>query len=213
MLTPSRWSTKHPLHLTSAPAPGPSSPTPSSSPYNPSSPNLSSSPSLSSGSHNPEPANDITTAMADSIIAAPSLQPSFSVALAMLLYNVCYLAFTQSVDVGLSGAGDVLSNLWAVCCSSELGKRSHSSYPLLPPPTPPNFALDFQQLLQATTAPASRTKVRPIAAPTSSRRASSSHGSGKAERERERLKKERERERILEEEEWDLVEDEGVGMM
>ncbi|KAF8637184.1 hypothetical protein AX17_002981 [Amanita inopinata Kibby_2008] len=37
---------------------------------------------------------------------------SFMTALAMLIYNVTYLAFTQSVDIPLSQAGDVLSNLW-----------------------------------------------------------------------------------------------------
>ncbi len=47
---------------------------------------------------------------------------SFMTALAMLIYNVTYLAFTQSVDIPLSQAGDVLSNLWRVCCSTELGK-------------------------------------------------------------------------------------------
>lgn len=47
---------------------------------------------------------------------------SFMTALAMLIYNVTYLAFTQNVDIQLSHAGDVLSNLWRVCCSIELGK-------------------------------------------------------------------------------------------
>lgn len=47
---------------------------------------------------------------------------SFTTAFAMLLYNVCYLAYTQSVDIPLSQAGDVLSNLWAVCCSNDLGR-------------------------------------------------------------------------------------------
>ena len=51
-----------------------------------------------------------------------SLNESFTTAFAMLLYNVCYLAYTQSVDIPLSQAGDVLSNLWAVCCSSDLGR-------------------------------------------------------------------------------------------
>jgi hypothetical protein len=49
-------------------------------------------------------------------------QASFSTALAMLLYDVSYLAYTQNVEVPLSQAGDVLSNLWMVCCSSELGR-------------------------------------------------------------------------------------------
>lgn len=49
-------------------------------------------------------------------------QASFTTAFAMLLYNVCYLAHTQGVEIPLSQAGDALSNLWAVCCSSELGR-------------------------------------------------------------------------------------------
>ena len=52
---------------------------------------------------------------------APS-STSFTTAYAMLLYDVCYLAHTQAVEVPLSQAGDVLSNLWLVCCSSELGR-------------------------------------------------------------------------------------------
>jgi hypothetical protein len=47
---------------------------------------------------------------------------SFTTAFAMLLYNVTYLAHTQSVEVPLSQAGEVLSNLWAVCCSPDLGR-------------------------------------------------------------------------------------------
>lgn len=47
---------------------------------------------------------------------------SFTTALAMLLYDVCYLAHTQSVEVPLAQAGEVLGNLWAVCCSPELGR-------------------------------------------------------------------------------------------
>lgn len=43
----------------------------------------------------------------------------------MLLYNVCYLAYTQAVEIPLSQAGDVLSNLWSVCCSTELGRSVH----------------------------------------------------------------------------------------
>ncbi|TFK66602.1 hypothetical protein BDN72DRAFT_823190 [Pluteus cervinus] len=87
----------------------------------------------------------------------PQPQASFTTALAMLLYNVCYLAYTQNVDIQLSQAGDILSNLWSVCCSSELGRHSHETTPYLSPPTPVTFGLDFAQLLQATTSnPASR---------------------------------------------------------
>jgi hypothetical protein len=46
----------------------------------------------------------------------------------MLLYNVCYLAYTQSVDIPLSQAGDILSNLWAVCCSNDLGRSVHVAH-------------------------------------------------------------------------------------
>ena len=78
----------------------------------------------------------------------------------MLLYNVCYLAHTQAVAVPLAHAGDVLGNLWAVCCSPELGRRAHATRPLLPPPTPPSFPLDFSQLLQATAATPARVRAR-----------------------------------------------------
>ncbi|KAI0058508.1 hypothetical protein BV25DRAFT_1840905 [Artomyces pyxidatus] len=119
----------------------------------------------------------------------PAVQSSFTTAYAMLLYDVCYLAHTQSVEIPLSQAGDVLSNLWAVCCSAELGRRSHQTHPLLPPPTPPSFPLDFAQLLQATAATPS-TRARPSRPKT--RRVS--HSS-------------RSTDKIPEEEEWDLVDD------
>ncbi|KAK0227430.1 UV radiation resistance protein/autophagy-related protein 14 [Armillaria nabsnona] len=126
-----KWHTKHPLHLSSATL---STTTPTSTKNMP----------ITSESYlepDPEP------------------QASFTTALAMLLYNVSYLAYTQNVDVPLNQAGDVLSNLWSVCCSSDLGKRSHETNPFLPPPTPAGFGLDFMQLLQATTSnPASRVR-------------------------------------------------------
>jgi len=113
-----------------------------------------------------------TTTLAGSTIASvppTSTESNFIIAFAMLLYNVSYLAFTQNVEVPLNGVGFVLSNLWMVCCSSELGRCvapfvvlrcrclslhrwSHETFPLLPPPTPPSFPLDFQQLLQTITA-------------------------------------------------------------
>jgi len=85
---------------------------------------------------------------------------SFTTALAMLLYDVCYLAHTQAVEVPLAQAGEALSNLWAVCCSPELGRKSHATHPLLPPPTPVSFPLDFAQLLQATAANPTRARAR-----------------------------------------------------
>ncbi|KAH7912772.1 UV radiation resistance protein and autophagy-related subunit 14-domain-containing protein [Hygrophoropsis aurantiaca] len=163
-----KWTTKHPLHLsasTSSSSSSPTSPTtalpppilPSESYYEPyadadadadptTSPTTVPTTSSKSKSSSTSATRNTTTA-------------SFTTAFAMLLYNVCYLAHTQSVDVPLSQAGDALSNLWAVCCSPELGRRSHRTTPLLPPPTPATFSLDFAQLLQATTAnPSSRAR-------------------------------------------------------
>ncbi|KAI0349947.1 hypothetical protein OH77DRAFT_1414011, partial [Trametes cingulata] len=91
---------------------------------------------------------------------APSPGSAFTTTLAMLIYDVCYLAHTQAVDVPVAHAGDVLGNLWAVCCLPELGCRSHATRPLLPPPIPPTFPLDFSQLLQATAAMYARVHAR-----------------------------------------------------
>ncbi|KAG6916523.1 hypothetical protein DXG01_006464 [Tephrocybe rancida] len=157
-----KWYLRHPLHLSSA-APAPASPV--------------------------VPKEALPQPIADSYIEQdPQPQSSFTTALAMLLYNVCYLAYTQHVDVPLAQAGDVLSNLWSVCCSADLGRKSHETVPQLPAPTPPAFGLDFAQLLQATTAhPASRIRPR------------SSKAQGRKNRKDES--------RIIEEEDgWDLVE-------
>jgi hypothetical protein len=91
--TKHRWYSKHPLHLSSS--------------------------GTSSG---PSPSTQNPQVVSDSFIEVDSSQSSFTTAFAMLLYNVCYLAHTQSVDIPLSQAGDVLSNLWAVCCSPDLGR-------------------------------------------------------------------------------------------
>ncbi|KAG2357643.1 UV radiation resistance protein and autophagy-related subunit 14-domain-containing protein [Suillus spraguei] len=139
-----KWTSKHPLHLTSNPSSTPSSP--------------SSSPSRT-------PSASLADSEASEQTPAHGQNQSFTTGLAMLLYNVCYLAHSQ--------AGDALSNLWAVCCSgrawavSLLGlipasPRSHSTTPLLLPPTPPSFTLDFAQVLQATAAsPARAARIRP----------------------------------------------------
>ncbi|KAK1220766.1 hypothetical protein PQX77_016442 [Marasmius sp. AFHP31] len=143
-----KWNVKQPLHLSA----------------NPQTTSLPPSPSASSDAR----------LMSDSyILPSPEPQQTFTTAFAMLLYNVCYLAYTQSVDVPLAHAGDVLSNLWNVCCSAELGRyvrslflgiltisikarcydrRSHETQPMLAAPTPPGFQLDFAQLMQAMTA-------------------------------------------------------------
>lgn len=122
------WSTKHPLHVSAAPvsSPGQSPPNspiskvahPGSQQRSVSSPALLTNGKLSQQSpsldeSHVEEANPASTSASGS---------SFTTALAMLLYNVCYLAHTQNVEVPLAQAGEVLSNLWAVCCSPDLGK-------------------------------------------------------------------------------------------
>ena len=62
-----------------------------------------------------------TTDSISSIGLSESGSSSFTVGLAMLLYNVAYLAHTQGITVPLSSAGDTLRNLWAICSSAELG--------------------------------------------------------------------------------------------
>lgn len=96
-----RWTTKHPLHLTA-------SSSSSSSPSSPLTPLPTSAP--------------LTTASSVTLAPPTESKASFTTAFAMLLYNVCYLAHTQSVEIPLSQAGDALGNLWAVCCSGELGR-------------------------------------------------------------------------------------------
>jgi hypothetical protein len=103
-LSTHRWTAKHPMHLTSKP-----SSTLSSTPSPPSSP-PSCAPASLADSEFPERA------------PAHAQNQSFTTGLAMLLYNVCYLAHTQGVEIPLSQAGDALGNLWAVCCSGELGR-------------------------------------------------------------------------------------------
>lgn len=189
----SRWTSKHPLHLSAA------SPTNSSNQI----PTSNNSPAQmqSSVSISPESPTDANLSSSRMSLASPNSPPtsyrspsdstheSFTTAFAMLLYNVCYLAYTQCVEISLSQAGDALSNLWAICCSNDLGRRSHVTASL-PPPTPSTFGLDFQQLLQATTA--SPTRVRPL------KSSSSKHH-----------RKRRENSTIAEEDEegWDLMND------
>ncbi|KAF8429422.1 UV radiation resistance protein and autophagy-related subunit 14-domain-containing protein [Boletus edulis BED1] len=166
-----KWTTKHPLHLTAS----------SSSTSSPSSP-----PTPLPTSTSPVP----TTASLTTLAPPTESKESFTTAFAMLLYNVCYLAHTQSVEIPLSQAGDALGNLWVVCCSGELGRRSHETTPGLPPPTPPSFPLDFAQVLQATTASPAR----------------KDHGFTPGLRSSTR----RRPERIAEEEGWEVVEDDGA---
>ena len=116
----------------------------------------------------------------------------------MLLYDVCYLAYTQTVEIPLAQAGEVLGNLWAVCCSPELGRRSHATHPRIPYPTPPGFPLDFAQLLQATTANPSRANARVRGLSGTGGRSKREEGKRKGDR---RMKEDV----IVEEDGWDLV--------
>ncbi|KAF8836043.1 hypothetical protein BDN67DRAFT_974655 [Paxillus ammoniavirescens] len=181
-----KWTTRHPLHLLSS----------SSSSSSPSSPTAPLPPSTS-------PAMSTSTAT-----LAPPTEPqaSFTTAFAMLLYNVCYLAHTQSVEIPLSQAGDALGNLWAVCCSGELGRRSHETTPLLLPPTPPAFHLDFAQLLQATTAsPTGRGRRRAVGGAARGADGGDSSSSVRSPRRHERFGPEK----IVEEDGWEVVEEDG----
>ncbi|KZT07897.1 uncharacterized protein LAESUDRAFT_742662 [Laetiporus sulphureus 93-53] len=160
-----RYSSKYALHVSASSQPNGGA---SSSPSRPSVHSRSASTSAVPGATSlltRSRSSTLASSMADSQLEEPpsttsSHGSSFTTALAMLLYNVCYLAHTQVVEIPLAQAGEVLGNLWAVCCSPELGKKSHATRPLLPPPTPPSFPLDFAQLLQATAANPSRPRAR-----------------------------------------------------
>lgn len=92
---PARWFQKHPLHLSA---------------------------SSSALTYPVSPSEPLPMSESYILPAEAAQSSSFTTAFAMLLYNVTYLAHTQSVEVPLSQAGEVLSNLWAVCCSPDLGR-------------------------------------------------------------------------------------------
>lgn len=125
-----RWSAKQPLHVSAASPPSPSSTNaPSSSPSHPSSHSRSVSTPFAPSSLPPaRTRSEISASLADSqideqVTTTGSLHgSSFTTALAMLVYDVCYLAYSQAVEVPLAQAGELLGNLWAVCCSPELGR-------------------------------------------------------------------------------------------
>ncbi|KAF8576885.1 hypothetical protein K439DRAFT_1640144 [Ramaria rubella] len=128
-----KWTTKQPLHILP-----------------------STSPSSSS-------ARDRTTSKPVASTSSSSQTPSFTTALTMLLYNTIWLCHTQSLQIPLSQSGDVLRNLWELCCTLELGRRSHQTGVgvALEQPTPPTFTVEFSQLLQVTSAgPGQRKKRR-----------------------------------------------------
>lgn len=191
-----RYTTPQPLHLSSAP---PTSPQPSQSTFPP------------------------AISMSESFIehSPPSGTPkhSFSLALSMLIYNVTYVAYTQGLTVPLSQAGDILSTLWCIACSGNCGARSHSTgsayltslsnnssaHPplqlksLLAEPTPPEFGVDFGKVVMAMSTNPSRTgRVANFSRTT---RTISSGARPKT------------REEKIDEEGWDLVEDDSFGSL
>lgn len=134
-----KWTEGNPLHL---PLSQPPNAQPSSNPSSPpSSPRRSLSSSImlpnplgmrhsqsTSVDANPRtrpiPINNDSASYLESIQQdAEAEQPaSFTTALSMLLFDVAYLAWTQGVEIPLAQTGEILRNLWAICCSAELGK-------------------------------------------------------------------------------------------
>jgi hypothetical protein len=62
-----------------------------------------------------------------SSITAASID-GFSIAYSMLAYNVCYLAYTQTISIPQSQAGNILANLWTLCSDDKtIGRFSHQT--------------------------------------------------------------------------------------
>ncbi|KAJ4496666.1 UV radiation resistance protein/autophagy-related protein 14 [Lentinula lateritia] len=113
-----RWHQKHPLHVSaSSPA---SAPTPtSSSPFT----SIALPESTSSSSSDTDPA----------ITQNQLITSSFTTGIAMLLYNVAYLAYTQhGVNIPLNqvASGELLGNLWGICFGFSNGSGILGRYVL-----------------------------------------------------------------------------------
>ncbi|KAE9399840.1 hypothetical protein BT96DRAFT_1019298 [Gymnopus androsaceus JB14] len=154
-----KWHHTHPLHVSASTTSAQSAP---SSPFT-----SITLPGLASPSRSDAGSSSASITESDSTILKKSptnpastatiqSTPSFATGIAMLLYNVAYLAYTQHVNIPLHqvAAGDVLGNLWTTFTRNHLIPHS-SSFPLahLPPPTPHGFRLEFGQLLQAASRP------------------------------------------------------------
>jgi hypothetical protein len=60
--------------------------------------------------------------------SSTSATEKFSIAYSMLAYNICYLAYTQTISIPLSQAGNVLANLWTLCSEDKsIGHFSHET--------------------------------------------------------------------------------------
>ena len=119
-----RWHHTHPLHVSASTTSAQSAP---SSPFT-----SIILPGLASPSRSDAGSSSASITEADSTILEKSptnpsstatiqSTPSFATGIAMLLYNVAYLAYTQHVNIPLHqvAAGDVLGNLWTVCFASN----------------------------------------------------------------------------------------------
>ncbi|KAJ3844347.1 UV radiation resistance protein and autophagy-related subunit 14-domain-containing protein [Lentinula raphanica] len=193
-----RWHKTSPLHVSAS-----SLTTPASSPFTsitlPHSESMSSSSDAGSPSVPTSPSNadsmsfDPQSSVDPSLMQNQEITSSFTTGIAMLLYNVAYIAYTQhgiNIPLHQIAAGDILSILWGICFgfgsgSGSLGRFSHettsslvpnpAALPLhrLPPPTPSTFRLDFRQLLQAMSRPTPKSTVQaqginPVSIPASS---------------------------------------------
>ncbi|KAJ7030739.1 UV radiation resistance protein and autophagy-related subunit 14-domain-containing protein [Mycena alexandri] len=230
-----RWTASHPLHLSLTPSPAPThSPTTEATPLD-----LSLSLSQSQSQFLSESTATLRPQTQTSAAAPTPELPQFTTGLAMLLYDVLYLAHTQGVSIPLAQAGDVLGNLWAVCCAPELGRRSHASAAVLyshlnahaqqmdaqghgqnvlsdtrlPPPAPSVFPVDFGQVLQAAASGGGRRAAlaRHVSVASEDSGKDSGRGSVAGENIAKRdPHKRRDRERPAEEEEgWDIVSEDG----
>ncbi|KAF7306407.1 hypothetical protein MIND_00431900 [Mycena indigotica] len=229
-----RWTASHPLHLSLTAAPTPAAP-PHIRAAQPTDLSLSQSISQSIAdslisardtfvSRTPSTASKPATSspLATQNPAppapkshSPETTPAFTTGLAMLLFDVLYLAHTQGLAIPLAQAGDVLSNLWAICCAAELGRRAHSTVNIvpttnagfslqrLPTPSPSTVPVDFAHVVQAVVGGGGRRAAigRVGSSSSVSPTASSTKERGKR---KENVKAERE-----DEDGWDLVSEEG----
>ncbi|CAK5275402.1 unnamed protein product [Mycena citricolor] len=126
-----RWTARHPLHL-SLEGGGPATPAHLMVERNAADLAMSVSESMSES----QLASSTATIKPIKPSADTENTPQFTTALAMLLYNVLFLAHSQGLTVPLAHAGDALSTLWAVCCAPELGRRAHATVTAIAPVSP-----------------------------------------------------------------------------
>ncbi|KAF7310440.1 hypothetical protein HMN09_00586100 [Mycena chlorophos] len=152
---------------------------------------------------------------------SPETTPSFTTGLAMLLFNVLYLAHTQGLAIPLAQAGDALSNLWAICCAAELGRRAHATVTIvassqgsqltlqrLPAPTPSTVPVDFAHVVQAVVGGGGRKAAIGRVASVSSSSGATSSSSQAGSKESKRKHKGR-AEREAQDDDWDIVSEDG----